>query len=335
LGVDAAATVYGAPLAASASLDKSVRILDLARLVVRRTLTMPTPAFSVAFAQLSPQLAAGCFSTVSLWDVKTGHAVATLGSSEHVGALYATAWHPSSTLLATGGDDAKVRLWDARAGSSTVALTGHATWVQSVAFSADGASLISGSTDGVVKVWDVRSPSQPVLAASCVPNSIVSSAIRKNAGRAPHSGEVPPAPPRPTATTSSAVVARKPGSIVSIISGVPLCATPTSHRALALDRLAGTSSTARLSLPLALPEFLAATQDGLVAQLAAASTASSTASPSSSTAPVRYALRRSVRGPHVGKVGGAAVLDLQRPGFGLQRATVTAGSEATCRCTWM
>lgn len=36
-------------------------------------------------------------------------------------------------------------------------LSGHASWVLSVAFSPDGKHFVSGSSDKTVKVWDVAS----------------------------------------------------------------------------------------------------------------------------------------------------------------------------------
>ena len=33
-------------------------------------------------------------------------------------------------------------------------LTGHAGWVECIAFSSDGKCIVSGSTDGLVKIWD-------------------------------------------------------------------------------------------------------------------------------------------------------------------------------------
>ena len=58
-------------------------------------------------------------------------------------------------MLASGGDDRTVRLWDVATGSNTATLSGHTGWVNSVAFSPDGDMLASGAWDCFINLWDV------------------------------------------------------------------------------------------------------------------------------------------------------------------------------------
>ena len=44
-------------------------------------------------------------------------------------------------------------LWDATTGEPSRTLTGHRSWVNSVAFNSKGEWLVSGSSDGTVAVW--------------------------------------------------------------------------------------------------------------------------------------------------------------------------------------
>ena len=59
--------------------------------------------------------------------------------------VYSVAFSPDGTMLASGGRDRTVRLWDVGTGTLRNTLTGHTDYVYSVAFSPDGTMLASGS----------------------------------------------------------------------------------------------------------------------------------------------------------------------------------------------
>ena len=70
------------------------------------------------------------------------------------GGVRALAYGPDGRILATGGDDHAIRLWNAATGQEIGApLTGHTGTVTSVAFSPDGTLLASGSADQTVRLW--------------------------------------------------------------------------------------------------------------------------------------------------------------------------------------
>ena len=58
-------------------------------------------------------------------------------------------------MLATGGKDHTVRLWDVENAKFLKTLTGHARPIYSVSFSPDGKTLASGSSDGTLLLWDM------------------------------------------------------------------------------------------------------------------------------------------------------------------------------------
>jgi WD40 repeat protein/uncharacterized caspase-like protein len=94
---------------------------------------------------------------IKILNSTTGRKIAELqGKYEWIRSL---AFSPDGTLLAGGGNDGMIHIWD-RNGSDRESIEAHAAWVNSVAFSPDGKFLASGSEDYSTKLWDLKTRSE-------------------------------------------------------------------------------------------------------------------------------------------------------------------------------
>ena len=75
--------------------------------------------------------------------------------TRHKSQVYSVAFSPDGKLVASGGADNNIILWDLATGKPTKTLSGHKAQVYSVAFSADGKQFVSASGDKTVIVWNL------------------------------------------------------------------------------------------------------------------------------------------------------------------------------------
>lgn len=74
----------------------------------------------------------------------------------HSWSLRCVAYNPDGSLIASGGDDFLIKLWDAESGKLRATLAGHSSSVLSIEFARSGDRLISGASDKTIRQWDVR-----------------------------------------------------------------------------------------------------------------------------------------------------------------------------------
>ncbi len=77
--------------------------------------------------------------------------------------VQSVAWTPNSSLLAGGGNNMLVKIWDMSSGKVTKVLQGHSDFVQGVAWSPNGVNVASASADKTVRIWDALQGGQQQL----------------------------------------------------------------------------------------------------------------------------------------------------------------------------
>ncbi|OSP23760.1 hypothetical protein B7767_43530 [Streptomyces sp. 13-12-16] len=155
-GVDALAFSPASGLLATAGVDGTVKLWDLA---VGTPAAGPLsghegPVRAIAFSPDGRRIASGgADGTVQLWDPVTASPTGQ-PLTGHTGAVRCVAFSPDGQLVASSGDDATVRCWSPAAGRPLgKPLTGHHGPVTGVSFAPNGSLLSTTGTDRTLRLW--------------------------------------------------------------------------------------------------------------------------------------------------------------------------------------
>ncbi len=101
----------------------------------------------------------------------------------HEGEVFSIAWHPEGKLLASGGADGFVRIWDSDAREMVREIRHGGSAVRDVSWSLGGDRLAAGTHNGVVKVWNVGTEEVRLSAAAGEDGSAVTKVAWSPNGR--------------------------------------------------------------------------------------------------------------------------------------------------------
>ncbi len=108
----------------------------------------------IAYSPDGKRLAVASSIGVWIYDADSGKELDLL--TENTNWVQSIAFNPNGNVLASGGDDGSIRLWDTRTSTHLRTMTDHTSLITNIVFSGDGKMLASASRDNIVRLWDMQ-----------------------------------------------------------------------------------------------------------------------------------------------------------------------------------
>lgn len=157
---------------ASGHLDAKIRLWNLGNCQIRGTLQgHGWDVNSLAFSSDGKILVSGGLDgAIKIWNWHKQELLKTLNRpapselipslvswfDSSVGGIWAVAISPDGKIIASGGSEQPINLWDADTGKLLRTLTEHSGSIYTVAFSPDGKTLASGGDDHKIRIWEFQ-----------------------------------------------------------------------------------------------------------------------------------------------------------------------------------
>ena len=143
-----------AALLAAADVGIPPQPLKPSEVGLQRTIAPLWDPYGAEFSPDGRLLAVACGTEVRLYGTQAWKEVARLrGASEN---LLSVTFSPDGKMLAAGGFQGGVVLWDLEEGRVRRTLAGHRAYVAALAFHPDGRRLLTASHDGTARLWDAK-----------------------------------------------------------------------------------------------------------------------------------------------------------------------------------